>query len=472
MTRPQRRILAAALVVALLGGAYALLLAHPAEDKDSDSETVALTDIDSEDVSAITVEPRKGSSFTVKIKSDDSGTEYRMKGDKSGSYDQNSLSTLLSTATAVSGTLVDPVCTELQRYGLDEESEHDTVTLTQEDDTEIKLVFGMTSDTLGGTYCMVDGSTDVYFVSSDTVDTLLQSQKEYLSLSVLASYYALTSSLEEMTITPESGTAMTIARRDTDNMDSDVSSAYSTFRLTAPETSDADDDAVNNKILSELQSGLTAQAIAKQHASDADLAKYGLDSPKARIALTFSNESFTLLVGKTKGDSIYVMTDGSDTVYRCAAEYYSFVDSLDWRHFRSSQLVAFAKRELKSAQLTYDGTTHTATLRYVQADENSDSDSDTYTGKLNGKKMKSKAIDQLYSTLTSLDAVSISDAASTSGGKEILSLKLTLRGGTTHTLSFAKGGSREYLVNVDGSGYRYTVSQTDFDTLLSCFGAK
>ena len=47
MTRPQKRLIAAALVVALLGGAYALLLAHPAEDTSSDSETAALTNIDS-----------------------------------------------------------------------------------------------------------------------------------------------------------------------------------------------------------------------------------------------------------------------------------------------------------------------------------------------------------------------------------------------------------------------------------------
>lgn len=472
MTRPQKRLAAAALVVAILGGAYALLLAHPAEDTDSDTDSAVLTNIDSDTVEMITVASRKGGRFTVQMKSDDSGTEYRMRGDKNGAYDQNTLSTLLSTATSVSGTLVDPVCSELERYGLDKASKQDTVTLTQADGTETKLLFGLTSDTLGGTYCLVNGSTDVYFVSSDTVDTLLKQRKDYLSLSVLGSYYALTSSLEEMTITPETGTPMTIVRRDTDNMDSNIASAYSTFRMTAPETGDADDDAVNNKILSELQSGLTAQAIAKEHASQDELAKYGLDSPRARISLSFSNESFTLLVGGTKDDSVYVMTEGSDTVYRCSAEYYTFADSLDWRQYRATQLVAFAKRELKSAQLTYKGKTHRATVRYVQADENADSDSDTYKGTLDGKTMKSKAIDQLYTTITALDAVSISDAAKTSGSKEVLTLSLTLRGGTTHTLSFVKGGSREYIVDVDGSGYRYTVSQTDFDALLACFGAE
>lgn len=472
MTRPKKRFLAAALAVALLGGAYALLLNHPAKEKDSDSETVSLTSVDSEDVSAITVTPRKGTAFTVKISSDDSGTEYRVKGDKSGSYDQNSLSTLLSTASAVSGTLVDPVCTELERYGLDDTAKHDVVTLTQTDGTEIKLIFGMTSEALGGTYCMVDGSTDVYFVSSDTVEPLLQKQKAYLSLSVLGSYYALTSSLEQMTITPANGTAMTIVRRDTDDMDSEVSSAYSTFQITAPEACDADDDALSNKLLSKLQSGLTAQAIAKEHADEEDMARYGLDTPQMRIRLAFDNESFTLLVGNTKGENIYVMTEDGDTIYRCRAEYYSFVDSLDWTDYRTSQLVAFAKRELKSAVLTYGGSTHKATVRYVAADENEDSDSATYKGKLDGKTMKSKAIDQLYTALSSLDAVSVSDAADASGGEEVLSLSIRLRGGTKHTLSFVKSGSREYLVRVDDGGYRYTVSQTDFDNLLSSFGAE
>lgn len=468
MTLPNKRLLLPLLAVALLGGVYALLVTHPATDED-DTETVSLTDMDSEEIRKITVSLRNGSSFTVKIKTDDSGTEYTVAGDRSGSYDQNSLSSLLSTACSVSGTLIDPVSTDLDRYGLDEGAEHDVITITQNDGTKNTLIFGLTSDTLGGTYCLTQDSSDVCFVSSSTVETLLQERDSYLSLSVLGSYYTLSSSLTAMTIETQHGTALSIERRNTDDMDSDVSSAYSTFLLTEPERWDADDDALSSGILSNLQSGLTAQSVAKEHATQSDRKQYGLDEPRAHISLSFSNEDVILLIGNTEDGLVYVMTQGGDTIYCCSAEYFAFLDDLDWTEYRSPYLLAFAKRELQRARLTYNGHTCTASLTYVPAEENEEEDSDTITGTLDGDTMDSDAINQLYLSLTSLHAISVSEESAS--GDELLSLTLRLTDGTRHTLSMSKGGSREYLVDVDGSGYRYTISQSDFDSLLESFGA-
>ena len=47
-----------------------------------------------------------------------------------------------------------------------------------------------------------------------------------------------------------------------------------------------------------------------------------------------------------------------------------------------------------------------------------------------------------------------------------ITVTVTLTDGTAHTLSFVKGGSREYLADIDGSGYAYGVPQDDVTSIL------
>ena len=468
MTRAVKRLIAAGAAAALLGGVYALLLTHPAPSE-KDGTTASLTSIDTEDVTNIAVSLRSGEEFSVRCTSDDTGTSYSMRGDKNGAYDQEELSSLLDTVCAVSGTVVDAEETDLADYGLSDEDEVDRITVTQDEDTKTTLLFGLHSDALDGVYCRTEDSTDVVFVSSTTADTLLRPQSDYLSLRVLHTYYSLSSDLNRVTVNALSdGTTLTIERRDTSGLEEDQTSAYSDFVITAPKSCDADDDALSDGILGDLQSGLTAESIAVRKADSDDLAEYGLDNPVSEITLVFENDEDTVLVGKTVGDTTYVMRDGDKTIFACASDSFAFLNE-DWTEYRSTKLLAFAKSQLTRAKLTdADGTTHTAKLKYVPADENEDSDTDTMTGTLSGEDLSSEEIDRLYTALTTLYAVTVRDTPVDAGTMMTLTVKLT--DGTSHTVSLAKGGSREYFADVDGSGYRYTLSQSDIDALLDAFG--
>ena len=472
MTKRIKRLTAAALAVAVLGGIYAVLLTHPQTD-DEDNETVALTSVETEDVAEIAIQLCDGDSYAVACSSDDSGTSYTMNGgDEDGVYDENSLSSLLSTAAAISGQLVEPACQELDKYELDEGNSVDVVTVTQTDGSKTVLQFGLTSETLGGTYCREEENTDVYFVSDSIVSTLLQEQKQYLSMQVLTAYYTLSTDLQALTLRRDGETAFALERRDTSGMDEDVSSAYSDFVITEPERCDADDSALNAGILGELQSGLTADTVLKAEAKQYHLEKYGLDSPKAEITLEFDNEEQTLLIGDTDEDSglTAVMTSDGDTIFGCGSDYFSFVQEDDWAQYRSAHLLAFAKSELDQAVLTEGNDKHTVDFTYVPADENEDEDADTIQAKLDGEELDDEGIDKLYVALTTMKAVSEVDG--TTDDTPVLTLTIRLTDGTKHTLALCKGGSREYIANVDGGGYRFTVSQTDVDTLRSAFGEK
>lgn len=467
MTRAVKRLIAAGAAATLLGGVYALLLTHPAPS-DEDGTTASLTSIDTEDVTNIAVSLRSGEEFSVRCTSDDTGTSYSMRGDKNGAYDQEELSSLLDTVCAVSGTAVD-AGDDLADYGLSDEDEVDRITVTQDEDTKTTLLFGLHSDALDGVYCRTEDSTDVVFVSSTTADTLLRPQSDYLSLRVLHTYYSLSSDLDRLTVNALSdGTTLTIERRDTSGLEEDQTSAYSDFVITAPKSCDADDDALSDGILGDLQSGLTAESIAVRKADSDDLAEYGLDHPTATLILEFANAKETILVGTSDEDTTYVMRDGDKTIFACASDSFAFLNE-DWTEYRSTKLLAFAKSQLTRAKLTdADGTTHTAKLKYVPADENEDSDTDTMTGTLSGEGLSSEEIDRLYTALTTLYAVMVRDTPA--DAETLMTLTVKLTDGTSHTVSLAKGGSREYFADVDGSGYRYTLSQSDIDALLDAFG--
>ena len=467
MTRAVKRLIAAGAAAALLGGVYALLLTHPAPSE-KDGTTASLTSIDTEDVTNIAVSLRSGEEFSVRCTADDTGTSYSMRGDKNGAYDQEELSSLLDTVCAVSGTAVD-AGDDLADYRLSDGDAVDRITVTQGEDTETTLLFGLHADALDGVYCRTEDSTDVVFVSSTTADTLLRPQSDYLSLRVLHTYYSLSSDLDRLTVNALSdGTTLTIERRDTSGLEEDQTSAYSDFVITAPKSCDADDDALSDGILGDLQSGLTAESIAVRKAEEDDLAEYGLDNPVSEITLVFENDEDTVLVGKTVGDTTYVMRDGDKTIFTCASDSFAFLNE-DWTEYRSTKLLAFAKSQLTRAKLTdADGTTHTAKLKYVPADENEESDTDTMTGTLRGEDLSSEHIDRLYTALTTLYAVTVRDTPVDVGTMMTLTVKLT--DGTSHTVLLAKGGSREYFADVDGSGYLYTLSQSDIDALTDAFG--
>lgn len=461
MRKNTKRLLAAAAAAAVLGGIYAALLLHPKEDETAE-ETTSLVSLESDKLASVHVALRDGSSaFTLQFSSDDSGTAYTMTGGNADAdYSETLMETLMTAAGSVSAQPVEQGCADLSKYGLSDSDSTDTVAITDTDGNTTSLTLGLVSDVLG-TYCTVNGGTDVYLLDNDDAQTLTQPQTYYRNLTVLGGYYSLSSELTGLTIDSlRDGTTVALSARDTSGLSDDEADAYSQFVFTKPAACDADDTALTSAVLSGLQSGLTAQSIVEDNPSD--LRKYGLDTP-VRIHLTANNLDKTVLIGDTADDGIYVMLDGGSTVFLSDASDFSFLDG-DWTDWRSTTLLPCAMSQVDAVTVTQDGDTHTVDFTQVEAEENEDGDTDTTTATLDGDDMTDDALQQFFLAVTSVNYTRLVDDPQPADAA--ITVTVTLTDGTAHTLSFVKGGSREYLADIDGSGYAYGVPQDDVTSIL------
>ena len=335
---------------------------------------------------------------------------------------------------------------------------------------------------MSGTYCNLDGKTDVYLVDSDTASALLEQESYYRNLTVLGSYYSLSSELQSLTVDAlADGTVLTVQARDTSDMDETTAKAYSDFVFTAPESCDADDSELKNGLLSDLQTLLTAQSIAADNPSD--LSPYGLDNPTARVHIKTNSMDATVLIGSVTDDNSgrYVMKEGGST----DASGCGFLSD-DWSDWRSANLMPFSLNEVSQITVTQNGTTHTVAVTQEASDEedadaesedssntdSSDTDSSevSQTATLDGAEMSTEALQQLYAALDSVNYTRIVDAPTAQQAQATVTLPMT--DGTIRSLSFAKGGSREYLVSVNGGAYAYGVQQDELTSITDALTTK
>ena len=460
MTKNTKRLLFGVIAVAVLGGTYAALLLHPAEEEADSVPSEELVSMDTADLASVQVTLRDGSSFTMTTSSDDSGTSYTMSGASEDDYSESLMQGLMDAACDISARPIEETCSDPEKYGLSAEDDTNTLVITDTDGTAVTLTIGLSGEL--GTYCSTNGGTAVYLLDSDTAETLTQAQSYYRNLTVLGGYYSLSDELKSLTIDHmDDGTTVTLSARDTSDMDSDVAQAYSKYVFTAPLSCDADDDELSTGLLSGLQSGLTAQSIVEDNPSD--LSRYGLDDP-TRIELAASSLDAAILIGDATDDGgIYVMKEGGKTVYLCTASDYSFLEE-DWNDWRSTNLLPCALSEVDKITVTQGDETHTVDITHVEADENESDDADDDTATLDGADMTDDALEQFFLAITSVNYPRLIDDPQDAAASATVTL--TMNDGSTRSLAFTKGGSREYLVSVDGGAYAYGVPQDDLTSIL------
>lgn len=456
-----KKLIAAALAVAVLGGLYAWLMLNPAAEEDEDAEQPILS-LEKNELSALTVTPAGGTEFTIRLTQDGSTTVYTMS-DSAHDYDDTQMSELVSAVCELSGQKIESGSKRLDTYGL--EKGGTSVRIRQKSGTST-LLLGKENTALGGTYCRLDGSDDVYLLSTDTAAQLTADLISYRQLLVAGGYYDLYSDMDSLTISGSGRTAIAAGRRSMDGIREDAADAYSDFVFLQPVPCAADDSAFSDGLLTQLQYALTAQSIAEDDPSD--LSRYGLDDPVS-IRIKTDNADFTILVGAADGDGgRYLMREGGSTVFISDASNLEFLDK-DWRAYRSDVLLSFGRTELKRITLSEGDTLHR--VDFSQTDEKDD-DGDTLrttTAKYNGTDMTDDAMDACYTNYSSIRFTEQLDGAPSGSPKYTASVEL--EDGTRHTVSFVKHGSRTYAANVDGGAEWFSVPQDTVTALLDSMTA-
>ena len=458
MSKRSRQLLTIAAAVAVLTFIYTGLLMISDTDEEEPSADVEIVSIDSSTLQTIDVQLRDSEAFSVAIARDDSGTAYTMSGDPSFHYSSALMEQLATAVSHVSARPIQENCSDLGKYGLSDTQKRDILTITDTNGKQTVLTLGLSADPLG-TYVL--SGSDVYILSPSAAGALTQPQTYYRDLSLFGGYYSLAEELETLTIDAMAdGTTVTLAMRDRSQLADNEADAYSQYVFTQPKQCDADNGSIRTGVLSALQNASTAQAVAEDHPSD--VSKYGLDTP-TRIHITTKQLDTTLLVGDTTDDGgIYVMpSDG--TVYICDAADFAFLQE-DWNSWRSTNLFPCALSELDSVVIEQKSRTDTIDVEYVPAEENEQADLPSYDAELNEKAMTDEELQQFFLALTSVHYTQLVENPRDISADVTVTAHMT--DGTTRTMQFAKGGSREYLVSVNGGGYRYTVSQDDLTSLL------
>ena len=458
--KKHKKLLAAALAVAALGGLYAYLILHPAAEE-TDEDDVSILSLDSSTLSAVTVTPSDGNAFTISLSQDGDTTVYAMS-DDAHDYDDTQMSALVGAVCDLSGYEVETGCTDLTAYGLADEDTKASIAVKGGTDSTILL--GKENSALGGTYCRLDGSKDVYLVDADAAAQLTADLSDYRSLLVAGGYYDLYSDLDHLEI--HTDPVLVAERRSTDSIREDAVSAYSEFVLLNPVSCSADDSAFSDDLLTQLQYALTAQSIAEDDPSD--LSKYGLDDPVA-IRIRTDNADFRILVGDSDGSGgRYLMREGGSTVFISDASNLAFLDS-DWRTYRSDELLSFGKTELKQISLSDGDTLHRVDFTQTDTEDEDGNVERTTTAKYNGTDMTEDAMDACYINYSAISFTEQLDGAP-SGSPEYAAA-IELEDGTRHTICFVKYASRTYAANVDGSDEWFAVSQDTVSALVNSMTA-
>lgn len=456
MRKNTKRLLAGSVAVILLGGLYAGIMHLPDPEDSSEPQSVELISIDTSKLSQVHVTIGT-EEYTIQCSHTDNKTAYSMAGTDQADYSDSLLQELAEQACSVSGQLIAENCDDLSEYGLSDSN--NTVEITDTDNKTTILTLGLSNDVLGGTYCRAGDSNTVYLLDSNTVEALSQKQSYYRNLTVLGSYYSLSSELQSLRIdSMADGSVVSIQARDASS-DRDAISEHDTeFMFTQPISCDADDNTLSTGVLSDLQDALTAQAIVED--DPADLGKYGLEQPAARLHITTSNLDATVLVGDTDDDGgIYVMKEGGSTVFLSNASSFEFLKE-DWNNWRSTNLMPCALSELSRITVKQADSTHTAVITHTKDDDGKTDD----TATLDGKDMTDDALQQLYLAVSSVNYTRLLEEPEDKQPE--VTVTLTMTDGSTRSLAFAKGGSREYLVRVDNGTFSYGVGQDDLTSIL------
>lgn len=457
MRKNTKRLIAGGLAVIMLGVLYAVVMHLPQQQEDEERPSINLVSLDTSELRQVQVKT-KDETYTVQCTHTDDKTTYAMAGTDAEDYSENLLQALAEQSCSISGQQIAEHVDNLDDYGLSDETQ--TIEITDIHDNRTILILGTSNDMLGGMYCRIAGDDPaVYLLDSDTAEALTQPQSHYRNLTVLGSYYSLSSELQSLHIDcMADGTAVTIQTRDTSGMDDDVTDNYSAFVFTQPISCDADDNKLSTGVLSDLQDALTAQAIVEDNPVDLD--EYGLKNPTARLHLTTSSLDATVLVGNTDGDGgIYLMKEGGSTVFLSSASSFGFLQE-DWNDWRSTNLLPCALRELSKITVEQADITHTVIITHT---ENEDGEIDN-TATLDGADMTDDALQQLYLAVSSVNFIRLVEPPENK--QPDVTVTLTMTDHSTRSLAFAKGGSREYLVSVNGSSFAYGVGQDDLTSIL------
>lgn len=302
-----------------------LVLTQPKDDVDDDSVTESST------ISVLNYQ--RDDILTYKITNDNGEFVVRngVQGftiDEYNGFRQNS-TTLAAAGKCVTSltaqALVEENASNLDKYGLSEESPKARCDVTLKNGTEYSVYYGINSPDGSTRYFRLADSNDVYTVLLNSSGYFYYREEDFLSLSVT----------DELTNNNTAPTIdyLTITRKD---LDYDVKFEDDSKNYAIDEVSMASAQVMISPVYAYLDItnsnaiiyglwGLTATSVVKVHPTEADFEKYGLDDPYCTVDLDAELQKYYLRIGDVA--SYELDQDGTPTTV--PAEYYCYYEGID-----------------------------------------------------------------------------------------------------------------------------------------------
>jgi hypothetical protein len=297
--------------------------------KNETSKQEKVFSLDAQHIQSVTFKPREGEAFTCRREAG----KWTILGPHPWGADQGALSGFLnSLTTATLEEVIDPHPASLKDFGLDPPG----FTLDLTTDTKppaFSLLLGDDTPTSGGVYAQVAGNSRVFTLASYLKNSL---EKKLFDLRDRRALTLEADQLQKIGVEYK-GTKWTLEKN-----------PEGVWDLVLPPSVRADRFTVDG-LLSQLR-GLTMQTITAEDKKKGG--EYGFGSPELRLALTGSEGTQTIVVGKKdkEGDRYLAMNSALDPVFTLNSAFVTQFQKSQ-NDLREKDLFSFSSFDAKRADV-------------------------------------------------------------------------------------------------------------------------
>ena len=281
-------------VLVLLLGVYLLEIRKPGESSGKSKNVGETLAIETSDINRIELSYAAPDYQRIVCSRDDNGVWW-LQQPVVAEADQHEVKRLISSSMSKIVKITVKSSEDLAGYGLD--NPRVTAVFGLKDGTSRALMLGATVPTGNYAYVKIKGKPEIYLIPASIVDDLTKFVSDLRDRTVMA--------LDELEI-------QKIELRYLHGDDIVCQKRGFEWEMVKPLKTSADTGEVEN-VISAIRD-LRAETFVTEEPED--LSEYGLSQPGIQVFLTDDNgKSRALLVGKRQGNSVYVKTSLSDSVY-------------------------------------------------------------------------------------------------------------------------------------------------------------
>ena len=435
MKRNIKTIIAALVVLALLGGGYFFVLKwNPEKEATEENPPVSqdgnveyVFDTDSENIDFIKL--NTGSIiYTVK-----NGEELSIEGYSSHIIDDYQLSSMVYNVTSVSiSRRIENFSGNLSDYGIDEAGK--SVTVSMKDGTQHTLLLGNSTNFEDEYYAMIKGENSVFTVSSYSVDSLMKNPDELRSKDIC-------------TLDGQNISAFTVKKNGKHELSVKYDENYKpaneyqsvSYLITYPyKNVTASLDRLQE--LFENVSSLTADSIVEENPKN--LASYSLDKPYEVEFTDFDGNKTTIRMGDYgENGNVYIMCNNIPVVYLAQCPFYETIKGVNARNYVDRFINLFNIDTVKEIKVEADGQEHILSI-----EKKSD---DSYNYKVGEKNLAESNFKKLYQLIIGIVAADFTDEKA--AGKEKCSITFSFNDGSSKKFTYYVYNDRYCIVEADNN---------------------